>query len=290
VSQMTAFHRYFVGPHVSAGGGVSNAPLNAHMFGATGFALFVKNQRQWSAPPLTPVEVDAFATQMSVCGYTAEQVLPHAGYLINLANPDDTAQAKSIASLLGEARRCTALKLDKLNVHPGSHLKLITPQAACERVAIALNGILRQTEGITFIVENTAGSGGTIGSCFEELRMILDGVDTRSRIGFCFDTAHAFAAGYDIRTRDGFLETMDAFDNLIGMEYLKAMHLNDSRAGLESHIDRHETLRDGVLGLEPFKCVMRDARFQKMPLILETPDVTHWADEVQLLLSFADED
>ena len=275
---------YFIGPHVSAGGGVANAPRNARALAATGFALFVKNQRQWTAPPLSPVEISAFKAQMQTCGYTTAQVLPHAGYLINLANPDDAAQAKSIAAFLDEVGRCVALGLGTLNVHPGSHLKLITPQAACERVAAALNGILRQTEGITLVIENTAGSGGMIGSRFEELKMILDGIDAPSRIGFCLDTAHAFAAGYDIRTRDGFLEMMDAFDKRIGMKFLKGMHLNDSRADFASHVDRHESLGDGLLGIEPFRCIMRDVRFQNLPLILETPDESRWAQEIQMLL------
>ena len=283
---MDAPHRYFVGPHVSAGGGVANAPRNAHALAATGFALFLKNQRQWAAPPLNAAEAGAFAAAMETCGYTSAQVLPHAGYLINLANPDDAMYEKSLASFLDEARRCIALGLDKLNIHPGSHLKLTTPEAACERTASAINSVLRQTDGITLVIENTAGSGGLIGSCFEELRMIRDAVDTPSRLGFCFDTAHAFAAGYDISTRDGFLRTMDAFDNTVGLRFLKGMHLNDSRAAFESRVDRHASLGDGLLGLEVFKCIMRDDRFQNIPLIFETPDESRWAEEVQMLLNF----
>jgi len=283
---MSTPHRYFVGPHVSAAGGVANAPRNARALAATGFALFVKNQRQWSAPPLTAAEIGAFAVQMKACGYTTEQVLPHAGYLINLANPDDTAHAKSLASFLDEIARCIALGLDKLNVHPGSHLRLITPEAACERTAAALNNVLHQTDGITLVVENTAGSGGLLGARFEELRIIRDAVDTPSRLGFCFDTAHAFAAGYDIRTRDGFLRTMDTFDEIVGLRFLRALHLNDSRAAFESRVDRHAPLGDGVLGLEVFECILRDERFQNIPLILETPDESRWAEEVQMLKDF----
>jgi len=283
---MDVSRRYFIGPHVSASGGAANAPRNAHALAATGFALFVKNQRQWSAPPLTATDVSAFAAQMQACGYTTEQVLPHAGYLINLANPDDAVHAKSLAAFLDEARRCIALGLDKLNVHPGSHLRLITPEAACERTASALNSVLRQTDGITLVIENTAGSGGLIGSRFEELRIILDAADTPSRVGFCFDTAHAFAAGYDLRTRDGFLRTMDTFDNVVGMRFLKGMHLNDSQAAFESRVDRHAPLGNGVLGLEPLKCIMRDERFQNIPLIIETPDESRWADEIQMLMGF----
>ena len=284
---MNKSSRYFIGPHVSAGGGVVNAVLNAHALEATGLALFVKNQRQWSAPPLVPEDIHAFAAQMAACGYTAGQVLPHAGYLINLANPDDAAQERSLASLLNEMERCAALGLDKLNFHPGSHLQLLAPQIACERVAAAINVALRRVEGVTLVVENTAGSGGMIGSRFEELGIIRAGVDDASRIGFCLDTAHTLAAGYDIRTRDGFLAMMDAFDAHVGMPFLRGMHLNDSQGDLASHKDRHATLGDGVLGLEPFKCIMRDARFENMPLILETPDPLRWAAEIQLLQSFA---
>ena len=277
---------YFVGPHVSAGGGVSQAPVNAKALKSSAFALFVKNQRQWTAAPLPKAEIDAFKKQMEVDGYAAHQVLPHAGYLINLANPDTMAQDKSFASLMDEAHRCSALGLSMINFHPGSHLRLITHQAACERVAEAINRAMKAIKDICFVVENTAGSGGNIGSRFEELKIILDGIDDRSRVGFCIDTCHTFAAGYDISTRDGFLKAMDAFDTCVGMKYLRAMHLNDSKTALGSHVDRHESLGKGLLGIEPFKCIMRDARFQKIPLVLETPDETIWSEEIELLRSF----
>lgn len=278
---------YFVGPHVSAGGGVTQAPLNAKALNASAFALFVKNQRQWTAAPLPKAEIDSFKKQMAEDGYAAHQVLPHAGYLINLANPDDAAQGKSFASLMDEAKRCSALGLTLLNFHPGSHLRLITPQAACERVAGAINRALKEIPGLTFVVENTAGSGGNIGSRFEELKAILDGIDDRSRVGFCLDTCHTFAAGYDLSTRDGFMKTMDAFDKTVGMRYLRALHLNDSKTPLGSHVDRHESLGKGLLGMEPFKCIMRDTRFQNIPLVLETPDESIWAQEIEQLRSFA---
>jgi deoxyribonuclease-4 len=278
---------YFVGPHVSAGGGVSQAPLNAKALNASAFALFVKNQRQWTAAPLPKEEIEAFKKQMKADCFTPQQVLPHAGYLINLANPDDGAQGKSYASLMDEARRCSALGLSLLNFHPGSHLRLITPQAACERVAGAINRALRELPELIFVVENTAGSGGNIGSRFEELKIILDGIDDRSRVGFCLDTCHTFAAGYDISTRDGFLKTMESFDQIVGMSSLRALHLNDSKTALGSHVDRHESLGKGLLGIEPFKCIMQDTRFQNIPLVLETPDETIWAQEVELLRSFS---
>ena len=278
---------YFIGPHVSIGGGVANAPKNAKALGSTGFGMFVKNQRQWTAAPYAAADVEAFKKQMKDDGYSARQVLPHAGYLINLANPDETAHAKSMGSLLDELTRCMALGLDKLNFHPGSHLRLLTPQAACERVAKSMNAALAQTQGVTLVVENTAGSGGNLGSTFEELRTILDGVEDKSRVGFCLDTMHSFAAGFDLRTRDGFLKTMDHFDKTVGMKYLRGMHLNDSKVGLNSHVDRHESLGSGLLGLEVFKCIMTDTRFENIPLVLETPNEELWEKEIQQLKAMA---
>ena len=278
---------YFIGPHVSIGGGVANAPKNAKALGATGFGLFVKNQRQWTAAPYAAADVEAFKQQMKADGYTAAQVMPHAGYLINLANPDEAAHAKSMAALLDELRRCMALGLDKLNLHPGSHLRLITPQAACDRVARSINAALAETSGVTVVIENTAGSGGNLGSVFEELKAMVDGVDDKRRVGVCLDTMHTFAAGFDIRTRDGFLKTMEHFDKTVGMQYLRGLHLNDSKVGLNSHVDRHESLGAGLLGIEVFTCIMTDKRFENMPLVLETPNEELWAQEIRQLMEMA---
>jgi len=278
---------YLIGPHVSIGGGVSNAPINAKALGATGFGMFVKNQRQWTAAPYAAADVEAFKKQMKVDGYTAAQVMPHAGYLINLANPDEAAHAKSMAAVLDELHRCMALGLDKLNLHPGSHLRLITPQEACERIAKSINTALAETRGVTVVIENTAGSGGNLGSVFEELKAMIEGVEDKSRVGVCLDTMHTFAAGYDIRTRDGFLKTMERFDKTVGMKYLCGMHLNDSKVELNSHVDRHESLGAGLLGIEVFKCIMKDKRFENMPLVLETPNEELWAQEIRLLQDMA---
>jgi deoxyribonuclease-4 len=278
---------YFIGPHVSIGGGVANAPRNAKALGATGFGLFVKNQRQWTAAPYAAADIEAFKKQMKADGYTSAQVLPHAGYLINLANPDEAAHAKSMASLLDELHRCSSLGLDKLNFHPGSHLRLITPQEACARVAKSLNVALQKTEGVTLVIENTAGSGGNLGSVFEEIKAIIEGVDDKARVGVCLDTMHTFAAGFDIRTRDGFLKTMEHFDRTVGMTYLRGLHLNDSKVGLNSHVDRHESLGAGLLGIDVFMCIMKDKRFENMPLVLETPDEDRWAQEIRQLMEMA---
>lgn len=278
---------YFIGAHVSIGGGVGNAPVNAKALGATGFGMFVKNQRQWTAAPCTAADKTSFSAQMKANGYSAAQVMPHAGYLINLANPDVTAHAKSMAALEDELQRCRALGLDKLNLHPGSHLRLITPKAACERVANSINAALKATAGVAVVIENTAGSGGNLGSTFEELRAIIDGVEDKSRVGVCLDTMHAFAAGYDLRQRDGFLKAMDHFTKIVGMNYLRGMHLNDSKVAFNSHVDRHESLGAGLLGLEVFKCIMKDARFTNMPLVLETPNEAIWTRELEMLMEMA---
>jgi deoxyribonuclease-4 len=213
--------------------------------------------------------------------------MPHAGYLINLANPDEEAHAKSMGSLLDELRRCMALGLDKLNFHPGSHLRLISPQEACGRVARSINAALAETSGVTLVIENTAGSGGNLGSVFEEIRAIIDGVDDRRRVGVCLDTMHTFGAGFDIRTRDGFLKTMEHFDKTVGMGYLRGLHLNDSKVEFNSHKDRHESLGAGFLGIEVFRCIMADARFENMPLVLETPNEEIWAQEIRQLMEMA---
>lgn len=266
---------------------MGNAPVNAKALGANGFGMFVKNQRQWTAAPYTAADKASFRAQMKANGYSAAQVMPHAGYLINLANPDETAHAKSMAALEDELQRCMALGLDKLNLHPGSHLRLITPKAACERVAKSINTALKATAGVAVVIENTAGSGGNLGSTFEELRAIIDGVEDKSRVGVCLDTMHAFAAGYDLRQRDGFLKTMEHFTKTVGLNYLRGMHLNDSKVAFNSHVDRHESLGAGLLGLEVFKCIMKDARFANMPLVLETPNEEIWKKELQILMEMA---
>ena len=181
-----------------------------------------------------------------------------------------------------------ALGLDKLNLHPGSHLRLITPKQACDRVAHSINAALTETEGVTVVIENTAGSGGNLGSNFEEIRSIIDGVEDKGRVGVCLDTMHAFAAGYDLRTRDGFLKTMEHFAKTVGMKYLSGMHLNDSKVAFNSHVDRHESLGAGLLGLEVFKCIMKDKRFENMPLVLETPNEELWGKELRQLMEMMD--
>ena len=273
----------YIGAHVSASGGVENAPLNAHAIGATAFALFTKNQRQWFAAPLTDESVALFKARCAEYGYTAKQTLPHDSYLINLGSPDDDSLDKSRKSFIDEMKRCEQLGLDRLNFHPGSHLNKLSEDDCLKRIAESINLALDATTGVTAVIENTAGQGTNVGFRFEHLRRIIDLVDDKTRVGVCIDTAHTFAAGYDITTPAGFEFVFREFDDIIGFDYLRGMHLNDSKKTLASRVDRHESLHGGVIGDTLFELIMRDTRFDNIPLILETPDETRWADEIAWL-------
>ena len=273
----------YIGAHVSASGGVENAPLNAHSIGATAFALFTKNQRQWFSPELTEQSIAMFKSRCAEYGYTAAQILPHDSYLINLGSPDVESLEKSRKSFIEEMHRCELLGLDRLNFHPGSHLKKISEEDCLKTIAESINIALNKTQGVVAVLENTAGQGTNVGYRFEHLRTIIDLVDDKSRVGVCIDTQHAFAAGYDLLSDEGFVEVWRHFDDVIGFEYLRGMHLNDSKKELASRVDRHETLRNGLLGANPFMRIMQDSRFDNIPLILETPDETLWAEEIEWL-------
>ncbi len=279
----------FIGAHVSASGGVENAPLNAREIGATAFGLFTKNQRQWVAKSLTDENITRFRENCLECGYKPHQVLPHDSYLINLGSPDPEALIKSRAAFLDEMQRCQQLGLDRLNFHPGAHLKKIGEDECLTLIADSVNLALEKTAGVTAVIENTAGQGSNLGHTFEQIATIIDRVEDKQRVGVCIDTCHAFTAGYDLSTIGGFRETFRKFDEIIGFRYLKGLHLNDSKKGLGSRVDRHDSLGKGVLGLEPFRWIMSDPRFDGIPLILETPDDTLWAGEISLLRSFQPE-
>lgn len=273
----------YIGAHVSAAGGVENAPANAHGIGATGFALFTKNQRQWVAAPLTAAQIDAFRTACDQYGYTPAQILPHDSYLINLGHPEREALEKSRAAFLDEMQRCEALGLDRLNFHPGSHLQKISPERSLDLIAESINIALDKTRGVTAVIENTAGQGSNLGFAFEHLAYLIERVEDKSRVGVCIDTCHAFAAGYDLKSESGFGETFEHFEEVIGFKYLKGMHLNDSKKGVGSHVDRHEDIGKGELGIVPFRLLMHDPRFDDLPLVLETPDEDRWAEEISML-------
>lgn len=277
---------YFIGAHVSAGGGVENAPKNAHAIGATAFALFTKNQRQWLAKPLTEEEIVRFKRACAEYGYTPSQILPHDSYLINLGNPDDEALEKSRQSFIEEMRRCQLLGLDRLNFHPGSHLRVISEEESLDRIAASINLALERTEGVTAVIENTAGQGSNLGYRFEQLRYLIDRVEDKSRVGVCIDTCHSFAAGYDLRSAELCEETFAEFDRVVGFEYLRGMHLNDALKPRGSKVDRHSSLGDGLIGWECFRYICSDPRFENIPLILETPDESRWAEEIATLKGF----
>lgn len=276
----------YIGAHVSASGGVENAPLNAREIGATAFALFTKNQRQWAARPLEESSIKKFRENCREAGYHPHQILPHDSYLINLGNPDREALSRSRNAFLDEMQRCEQLGLDRLNFHPGAHLNRTGEKECLGLIAESINLALEQTSGVTAVIENTAGQGTNLGFSFEQIASIMEQVKDRNRIGVCIDTCHAFAAGYDLRTREGFEQTFNEFGSVIGFEYLKGMHLNDSMKGLGSRVDRHHSLGKGVLGNDPFRWIMEDDRFDGIPLVLETPDDKLWAKEIALLKSY----
>ena len=278
----------YIGAHVSAGGGVENAPANAHGIGATGFALFTKNQRQWVAAPLTAAQIDAFRKACDKYGYTPAQILPHDSYLINLGHPEREALEKSRAAFLDEMQRCEALGLDRLNFHPGSHLQKISPERSLDLIAESINIALDKTRGVTAVIENTAGQGSNLGFAFEHLAYLIERVEDKSRVGVCIDTCHAFAAGYDLRTAEACDKTFAELERVVGFGYLKGMHLNDAMKILGSHVDRHTPLGEGMIGMECFRYIMQDARFDGIPLILETPDEQRWPEEIALLKSLAE--
>ena len=273
----------YIGAHVSAAGGVENVPVNAHNIGATAFAFFTKNQRQWKAAPLTDESIQLFKERCDELDFDMDNILPHDSYLINLGHPEEEGLTKSRNAFLDEMQRCEQLGINRLNFHPGSHLKKIDIDACLDRIAESINIALDQTKGVTAVIENTAGQGTNLGHTFEQLAHIIDKVEDKSRVGVCIDTAHTLAAGYEIRTKETFKETFKSFEEIVGFKYLKGMHINDSKKELGTKVDRHDSLGKGVMGMLLFEMIMKDNRFDKMPLILETPDVDLWPEEIKLL-------
>ncbi|MGI9277894.1 MAG: deoxyribonuclease IV [Endozoicomonas sp.] len=277
----------YIGAHVSAAGGVENAPVNAHNIGATAFALFTKNQRQWQAKPLTDKNIELFRARCEEYGYLPEQILPHDSYLINLGHPEQEALEKSRNAFIDEMQRCMQLGLDRLNFHPGSHLRKMPIPDCLARISESINQALDQSEGVIAVIENTAGQGSNLGWRFEELAEIIDGVEDKNRVGVCLDTCHTFAAGYDLRTPEACEMTFAEFEQVVGFRYLKGMHLNDSKCELSSRKDRHHSLGEGEIGWHAFRYIMADERFNGIPMVLETIDESIWADEIEALRMMA---
>ncbi|MBN2803547.1 MAG: deoxyribonuclease IV [Deltaproteobacteria bacterium] len=276
----------YIGAHVSAGGGVENAPLNAMKINAKSFALFTKNQRQWTSKPFTEDNITRFKKNLKKSGISEKMVLPHDSYLINLGNPDPEKLEKSRDAFIDEMERCSQLGLSKLNFHPGSHLKAISEEKSLDLVGESINIALHKTSGVTAVIENTTGQGTNLGYKFEHLAHIISLVEDKKRVGVCLDTCHTFAAGYDIKTSEGYIDTFNLFEKLVGFKYLKGMHINDSKQPLGSLKDRHHSIGKGEIGLDFFKRLMKDDRFDNIPLVLETIDETIWKEEIELLYSF----
>jgi len=288
----------FVGAHVSASGGVENAPLNAMKIGAKAFALFTKNQRQWVAKPLTQASIDAFKSNLEKSGILPKHVLPHDSYLINLGHPEVEKLEKSREAFIDELKRCAQLGLDKLNFHPGSHLvkvpkrdphyeeKLMEAELHClDVIAESMNHAIEATADldVKLVIENTAGQGSNLGYRFEHLAHLIGKVEDKSRVGVCLDTCHTFTSGYDLRTKEAYKKTMDDFGRIVGFEYLMGMHINDSKPPLGSRVDRHHSLGMGEIGWDAFKFIMNDPRMDDIPLVLETINEEIWAEEIEAL-------
>ena len=273
----------YIGAHVSASGGVEFAPVNAHEIGANAFALFTKNQRQWVSKPVTEENIRLFKENCTKYNFQTDYILPHDSYLINLGHPEEEGLEKSRAAFLDEMQRCEQLGLKLLNFHPGSHLNKISVEDCLALIAESINLTLEKTKGVTAVIENTAGQGSNLGSEFWQLRYIIDRVNDKSRVGICLDTCHTYTAGYDIV--NDYDKVFDEFEKEVGFEYLRGMHLNDSKKELGSHVDRHDNIGQGLTGSAFFERLMKDSRFDNMPLILETPDESKWAEEIAWLRS-----
>lgn len=272
-----------IGAHVSASGGVENAPLNAVAIGADAFALFTKNQRQWVSAPLTAKSISLFTEHCKSNNLDARYILPHDSYLINLGSPDEEGQKKSQAAFIDEMKRCEQLGLQMLNFHPGSHLNKISVEECLDKIAANINLALSLTSGVTAVIENTAGQGSNVGNKLEELRYIIDRIDDKTRVGVCIDTCHFYSAGYDIV--NDYEGAFGELERVVGLEYLRGIHLNDTKKSLGSRVDRHESIGLGLLGTAFFERFMNDGRFNDIPVILETPDDSRWADEIAFLHS-----
>lgn len=275
----------YVGAHVSISDGIANTPVKAHEIGARAFALFTRQPQRWKSASLKPAEIEQFKAHCAEYGYAPKYILPHDSFLINLGAPDAEKLAKSREAFIDELNRAHALGLTMVNFHPGSHLNEMEEEACLDLIAESINLALEQTEWVKAVIENTAGQGSNLGFAFEHLAHIINKITDKSRVGVCIDTCHAFASGYDLSTPEGYEHTWKEFDRIVGLNYLCGMHINDSKKGVGSKVDRHESLGKGMLGKEFFERMMNDSRLDDIPLILETPDDTIWAEEIAWLYS-----
>lgn len=276
----------YIGAHVSASGGPSEALERAHQLGATALALYTKNQRQWTAPPLAKGDIERFRELAEEYHFGPEQILPHDGYLINIGNADDAKRQKSVDSLKVELERCETLGLTMLNIHPGSHLNEVRPTRSLQLMVYSLEEALTAVDNVTILLENTAGQGTNLGYELEQLAWLIDNASCAERLAVCIDTCHAWAAGYDLQSPDGYQQFWATFDRLLGAGKLRGMHLNDALKDRGSRVDRHASLGFGTIGFDLFKRIVKDPRTDNIPLIIETPDESLWPDEIERLQSY----
>ncbi|KAI1828020.1 AP endonuclease [Xylaria intraflava] len=292
----------YIGAHVSSAGGVQNSITNTVHIGANAFALFLKSQRKWANPPLDPEARDGFIALSKTHKFEVHRhCLPHGSYLINLAQAEKEKAGKAYDAFVDDLHRCEALGIKLYNFHPGSTNGDVR-ESAIGRIAAQLNKAHKATSTVVTVLENMAGQGNIIGGTFEDLRDIIALIEDKSRVGVCIDTCHAFAAGYDLRSPEAFAATMSEFDEVVGTSYLRALHLNDSKAPLASHRDLHANIGTGFLGLRAFHNVVNYDSFAGLPMVLETPidrpgpngknieDKQIWADEIKLLERLIDMD
>ncbi len=273
---------FYIGPHVSIRENISLSPSRADEKGATGFALFTKNQRQWSAPPLKAEDAALFRRAMEEYGYCKEAILPHDSYLINLGTPDVEKRQKSLAAFIDEMERVKTLGLKYLNFHPGAHTGLCTKEESIVIISASLDEAIETIDGVMPVIEITAGAGSNMGSILEELSGIIKHSSYPDKLGVCIDTCHAHQAGYDLSTIEKAEEFFCRLEDILPGK-LKGMHLNDSKAVAGKHLDRHESLGKGTIGWDTFLYIASDKRFENIPLILETPDESLWAEEIRRL-------
>ncbi len=280
----------YIGAHVASLPLVSDAPEEARRLGATAFAFNLIDPQKWNYPPYEESDVELFRKLCADYGFTSAQILPHSAFTVNLCSPEARKLSLSRRTFVDEMKRCSQLGLGMLNFHPGAHLNKIEEDESLRLVAESINYALERTEGVTAVIENTAGQGSNIGFSFRQLARIIEGVNDKSRVGVCIDSCHASAAGYELSSADSYDATWGEFSSTIGFEFLRGMHINDAMRATGSRIDRHASIGKGTIGIDFFRRLMQDPRFDGIPMILETPDPTLWPEEIHLLQRMAQQE
>lgn len=280
-------NQHLIGSHMSVSGGFFNAIADGMEVGCTTIQIFTKSNRQWKAKPITNKDAQLFIDAQKKS--TIKAVVSHASYLINLGSITPDVQRKSFDALIDEVKRCHQLEIPYLVLHPGT-AEVGARDETLQQTGKYIDQVIQETSNcfVTILIETMAGQGKSIGSSFEDLAKILEQITDKNRVGVCFDTCHVFAAGYDMTTEKNYKQTMEDFDNIIGLQHLKAFHMNDSKKPFNSRVDRHENIGEGLIGLKAFELILNDPRFTTVPKILETPqmeDLSNDKKNMQALLS-----